>query len=109
MKDLKSILLGQDLTQTERLYLVSMAQHDGFPVLKKMFDQACKFVTDECNECNPEDSNYDQIVKFRQQRMRIVNDFCASIRKSFVANVMIGNEKEEKEKNNAGPNSRGAD
>lgn len=103
MTDLTKILLGEGLTQTERLYLGSLAHHDGFPVLKKLFDQACKLATEDVLKVDPEDKEYASKVQARAMRARIINEFVGSIRKSFEANVMIANEAEEKE--NAGTKS----
>jgi hypothetical protein len=102
MKDLKDILLGENLTQTERLYLGSLAHHDGFPVLKKLFDEAARIATAQAIQCDPEEERYDQIVKYRQQRARIINEFVGAIQKSFNANAMIAEDQEKKEKANAG-------
>lgn len=103
MTDLTKILLGEGLTQTERLYLGSMAHTEGFPVLKKLFEQALAFVKEDPMRVDPEDNDYDIKVQARVLRARHFNEFVSAIRKSFEANVMIANEAEEKV--NAGTNS----
>lgn len=111
MRDLTGILLGEELTQTERLYLCSMAGTEGFPVLRKLFDQACRIATEDIVKLDPEDERYEAKLRLRQQRARDINEFCEAIRKSFSANVVMARQEEEKkqgEKQNERPNRRAA-
>jgi hypothetical protein len=103
--DITKILLGEGLTQTERLYLGSLAHHDGFPVFKKLVDQVCRLATEDIVKLDPEDPQYERKVAARTQRARDFNEFAGAIQKSFNANVMLANEQEEKEKDNARTNS----
>jgi hypothetical protein len=106
MMDLSKVLLGEYLTQTERLYLRSLPDHDGFPVLKKLFDQVCRLATEDVVKLDPEDEHYERKLAARTQRARDFNEFAGCIIKSFNANVQIANDIEKKEKHNAGTNSR---
>lgn len=94
MSDLTKTFLGEDLTELERMYLKSLSMHDGFPVLKKIFDQACRIATEESLKADPEKDDYDRVVKYRQMRARIINEFCGAIIKSFNANVSLIQEKD---------------
>lgn len=106
MMDLSKVFLGEYLTQTERLYLRSLPDHDGFTVLKKLFDQVCRLAHEDVVKLDPEDQQYEKKLAVRVQRERYFNEFAGCIIKSFNANVKIANDIEKKEKHNAGTNSR---
>jgi len=89
--------LGKDLTQGERIYLASLAHHDGFPVLQKLFDDACRAATEEVMKVDPASPNYKDVLAAKQANARAIHEFCDAIRKSFNWNVEIGVQEVEKE------------
>jgi hypothetical protein len=102
--------LADNLTQAERMYLKSMSFHEGFPVLQKLFSEACKQANDDVVRTDPEEKDYANVLAIRQQRARNINEFCEAIRKSFNAHVDMATKEVEKEaakqeKANAGNNS----
>jgi hypothetical protein len=105
-------LLEEKLTPQERMYLKSMSFHEGFPVLQKLFNEACAIAHADVVKADPESPDYDRILAVRYQRERNINEFCEAIRKSFNAHVgVITKEiekeatREEKARTNAGNNS----
>jgi hypothetical protein len=106
-KNLKDILLGQTLTPTERLYLGSLSMHDGFPVLKKLMEEACRFVNEDVIKTDPEAEkrDYERVLAVRQQRARNINEFCFALLKNMDANILMGQaQSNEEKKDNAGTN-----
>jgi hypothetical protein len=89
--------LADDLTQTERMYLKSLSFHEGFPVLQKMFSEACRLANDDVIKTDPEEKDYEKILGIRQQRARNINEFCEAIRKSFNAHVDVATKEIERE------------
>jgi hypothetical protein len=89
--------LADDLTQTERMYLKGLSFHEGFPVLQKLFNEACKQANDDVVRTDPEEKDYEKLLATRQQRARNINEFCEAIRKSFNAHVDIATKEVEKE------------
>jgi hypothetical protein len=104
--NLQKEFLGTNLTQTERLYLQSLTHHDGYAVLEKLFNEACRIATEDVMKADPEDPKYDFIVKARQQRARNINEFCGAVLKSIKGNIVVAND--TKEKDNARSNSNAA-
>lgn len=90
--------LGENLTQTERLFLVSMAHHDGFPVLQKLLDEACRKATEEVMKVDPKVPNYKDILAATQANARAIHEFCEAVRKSFLWNTELGMKEEAKSK-----------
>jgi len=91
-------LLSENLTQTERLYLKGLSYHDGFPVLQKMMDEACRNATEEVMKVDPREANYKEILAATQANARAIHEFCEAIRKSFNAHVANAEAVEKKEK-----------
>jgi hypothetical protein len=87
--------LAEGLTQTERMYLKSLSFHDGFPVLQKIFSEACKIVNEDVVRTDPEEKDYEKTLAIRQQRARNINEFCEAVRKSFNAHVQIADQELE--------------
>jgi hypothetical protein len=111
-KPLTQKFLADNLTQAEKMYLKSLSFHEGFPVLQKLFSEACKQANDDVIRTDPEEKDYANILAIRQQRARNINEFCEAIRKSFNAHVDMATKevekeaaKEEKRRDNAGNNS----
>ena len=94
--NLQKEFLGEGLTQTERLYLEGLTHHDGYPVLEKLFNQACSIANADVMKLDPEDANYDTAVKARQQRARNINEFCGAVIKSIKGNIKVAENNERK-------------
>lgn len=90
--------LGAEFTQTERLYLASLAHHDGFPVLQKLMDEACRKATEEVMKVDPKIDRYMEVLAATQSNARAIHEFCEAVRKSFNWNVELANQNEEKKK-----------
>lgn len=67
----------------EKLDLGRMAEHPGFAVQKKLFDDACQQAVRAVIKLNPEDPNFESILKMRQLVARVTNDVCATLLKSI--------------------------
>lgn len=96
-QSLAKYLLGEKLTQAERMFLKSMTFHEGFPVLQKLFAEAIAIAHDDVININPEEPNYDRVLAVRHQREKNINEFCEAIKKSYNANVAIATNEVEKE------------
>lgn len=90
-------MLAENLTQTQRLYLISMSHHDGFPVLQLMFDDACRKATEEVMQVDPSLPNYKDVLAAKQQSARNIHEFCEAVRKSFLAHAENGMKELERE------------
>ena len=104
--NLQKEFLGESLTQTERLYLGSLTHHDGFPVLEKLMNEACRIATEDVMRLDPENDKYAAQLVARQQRARNISEFCGAILKSIRANIVVAEENERKA--NERPNSKQA-
>ena len=74
-----------------------MTFHDGFPVLQKIFDAACRMVTAEVMKVDPRSPNFKDVLAATQQDARAVNEFCAAVRKSFLYHEQMAVNEIEKE------------
>ena len=101
--NLQKEFLGESLTQSERLYLEGLTHHDGFPVLTKLMNEACRIASDDVMKLDPEDDKYASKLAARQQRARNMSEFCGAILKSIQGHIVVATENERKA--NAGINS----
>ena len=104
--NLEKEFLGESLTQTERLYLESLTHHDGYPVLVKLMNEACRISTQDVMKLDPEEDKYDSKLRARSQRARNIAEFSTAILKSIAGNIEVANE--FKEKNNDRPSADAA-
>jgi len=74
----------------EKLDLGRMAEHPGFAVQKKLFDDACQQAVRAVIKLNPEEKDFENILKTRQLVARITNDVCATLLKSIVMHSESG-------------------
>ena len=79
----KTPLLSDEMTDTQRLSLASLKQHPGFPVLEKMFMDACKRATEEVIKLDPSEEGYERKLKSLQSVARERNQFCLLILSSI--------------------------
>jgi len=95
--------LGQSLTQQDRMYLASMAHHDGFPVLQKLFDEICRAAHVETAKVDPKSfksrAEYMEVLAATQTEERCINLFCEAVRKNFNWNSELAIQEVEKEAN----------
>ena len=94
--NLQKEFLGETLTQSERLFLISLTHHDGWPVLVKMMNEACTIATQDVVKLDPEDDKYATKLAARQQRARDMNEFCGAILKSVKGNMEVAAQNERK-------------
>lgn len=80
-------MLCADLSQKERMYLLSFTHHDAFPVFKKMIREACERATAEVMQVDPTKPNYEHELKATQQNARAINEFAQALIESFNAHV----------------------
>jgi hypothetical protein len=75
-------LLIDSLTLPEKVMLGQTSLTPGYQVLVKMIEAGCSKATEDTIKADPEDVNYDQILKARQQYSRAVNRFSTLLLKS---------------------------
>lgn len=85
-----SNLLGEDLTAEEKLYLNALTNHEGFPVLVKLLNEACKKATEEVIKIDPQDNNYERKLAAAQNTARAKNSFCTDVIKTIRWRVVEG-------------------
>ena len=56
-------LLSDELTDSQKLNLANMKQHPGFPVLEKMFMDACKRATEKVIQLDPAEEGYERKLR----------------------------------------------
>jgi len=74
----------------EKLDLGRMAEHPGFAVQKKLFDDACQQAVRAVIKLNPEEKDFESTLKMRQLVARITNDVCATLLKSIAMHSESG-------------------
>lgn len=76
-------VLGDKLDIVKRSYLANMTQHQGFPVLREMMEEACQKATYEVIKLDPNKDESDASYNAKLARLQLVaratNDFCASV------------------------------
>jgi hypothetical protein len=68
-------LLGDDLSQAERILLAQLAHTPGFTVFIKMMNAACLKATQDILKLDPELDGYEKKVSERQRRARFMSEF----------------------------------
>lgn len=68
-------LLMTELTDVERVSLMSLAQQPGYAVLEKMHMAACKRATDAVIQLDPTEEGYERKLKALQSKARERNEF----------------------------------
>ena len=71
-------LLGTDLDDVEKAYLGNLSRHEGFKVLKKLGDAACRQATEAVISLDPLTDNYPAKLASLQNTARAINSFCSS-------------------------------
>lgn len=74
-KPRKQPLLSDGLTETERLNLISLTQHPGFPVLEKMHMTACTNANEAVIALDQTEEGFERKFKPLQQRARDFSEF----------------------------------
>jgi hypothetical protein len=87
-----------ELTHQERFDLAVVLETPGFAVIKKLFEAACQQKLGAIIKLNPEDVNYDSLVKSRSLVSRTTNEVCAAMIKSIVMHAQTARIDEEVEK-----------
>ena len=82
-----SRMLCRDLTVSEQLALASLAQHPGFEVLTKMFNDYCVTAAAEPYKIDPSNPRYDELLKIAVITGRIASDVVESLRKSVNTHI----------------------
>jgi hypothetical protein len=76
-------ILADGLTLPERVMLIGLTRHVGFPVLVKLIVAACENATLDINRADPEAENYERILSARQQKSRAFQEFARDIQDSI--------------------------
>ena len=71
-------LLGKNLDEVEKAYLGNLARHEGFKVLQKLGEDACKTATEAVISLDPLTDNYPNKLASLQNTARAINSFCSS-------------------------------
>ena len=71
-------LLGADLDEVEKAYLGNLSRHEGFKVLRKLGEDACKKATEAVISLDPTTDNYPVKLASLQTTARAINSFCSS-------------------------------
>ena len=90
-------ILQDQLTLPERVMLIGLTRHVGFPVLVKMIAAMCEKATLEINKANPEDENYERILSARQQKSRAFQVFARDLQDSIEYHKSIANQQTDDE------------
>jgi len=100
--------LGEELTQEEKLYLNSLTMHDGWPILVRILNEACKKATEDVIKIDPQIEGYERKLAAAQNTARAKNQFCTDVLKTISWRITEGiNELEaeaEKEEHRRAPN-----
>lgn len=108
MTDWTQRMLLPELNQEQRMYLLSMAHHDGFPILKMMVEKAVEMAKEATFDVEPASPNYDAELKAAQQEARSIRRFAVALIMSFnahTANAVTELERETaKEEKRRSPN-----
>jgi hypothetical protein len=70
--------LGNDLDDIEKAYLGNLSRHEGFKVLLKLGEDACKQATEAVISLDPMSDNYPTKLASLQNTARAINSFCSS-------------------------------
>lgn len=76
-------ILQDQLTLPERVMLIGLTRHIGFPVLVKLIVAACDQATIDINRADPEAENYERILAARQQKSRAFQEFATLLQDSI--------------------------
>lgn len=77
-------LMYAGLNPQKRLYLRAIIEHPGFAVVRELLEDACRQATQAVIKLNPEDENYDTLVKARQMTARLTNELAGMLIKSMI-------------------------
>ena len=94
-------LLIDGLTLPEKIMLGQTSLTPGFAVLIKLMDAACTDSRMLINDANPEDPDYEQILKARQQYSRAINRFASLVLKSVKYHTQNGVLEEQQKEQDA--------
>ena len=75
--------LGSWMNPEEQAALSSLAYLPGFPILKRLMEEACEQATAEVIKVDPKEPNYDAVLKSMQQEARATHRFSANLLKSI--------------------------
>ena len=89
-KEIPKPLLMDKLTLPEKVMLGQTFLTPGFSVVIKLMEAACDESRIAINDVNPEDENYEQILKARQQYSRSINKFSALVLRSIEHHMEYG-------------------
>lgn len=76
-------ILQDQLTLPERVMLIGLTRHVGFPVLIKLIVAQCEKATLDINKADPEAENYEKVLSARQQRSRAFQEFARDLQDSI--------------------------
>ena len=88
-------LLMDELSLPDKVMLGQTSLTPGYKVLIRMIEAGCKKATEDTIKADPEDVNYDQILRARQQYSRAVNRFSTLLLKSVEYHMEHGAAEEQ--------------
>lgn len=91
------IALRDTLTLPERVMLIGLTRHVGFPVLVKMIVWMCERATIYMNMADPESQNYEKVLAARQQRSRAFQEFARDLQDSIEYHKSIASQQTDVE------------
>jgi hypothetical protein len=93
-------LLMKELTIGEKIALGQVSRLPGFQVIVKLIEAGCNKATADTINLNPEDTNYDQLLKAKHNYSHSINKFTRLVRNSINYHVEHGvvEDAEEQEK-----------
>lgn len=91
-------LMVDELTEAQRVTLMSLKQHPGFAILEQMLMSACDRANRAVIQLDPTEEGYERKLKALQQRARERNEFCLLVLQSveFHTEVLLKAEQELK-------------
>ena len=92
-----SKMLCRELAVSEQLALANLAQHPGFEVLIKMFNDYCVTAAAEPYKIDPTIPRYDELLKIAVLTGRIANDVVDSLRKSVNTHIASAIERQNQQ------------
>jgi hypothetical protein len=83
-------LLIDGLTLPEKVMLGQTSLTPGFAIMVKLMEAACDESRVAINDVNPEDENYDHVLRARQQYSRAINKFSTLVLRSVEYHTQHG-------------------
>ena len=90
MAEKEKPLLMKELTIGKKIALAQAVRMPGFDVIVEIIEAGCKKATADAINTNPEEANYDQLIKARHGYAHDVNKFTRLVRDSINFHAQYG-------------------